>query len=205
MIEDIIPEDVQAQEEPKDINDDYTFVTGEIDPDDPLSEFLEDMRKPKEETGIAEEPDDDELETIDPEDEISNESAKYSAEFVVDSADFLLSKGLAFISKNPSSEHEAGKDQKKYLKKLWTKYLKEKQIEIPVGTQLIIAMITVYGSQIPGALQDRKRNIMLEHIQEERDALTYDREQFNREKENFRLKQQIEELNNATRPGDTPN
>lgn len=205
MIEDIIPEDVQAQEEPKDINDDYTFVTGEIDPDDPLSEFLEDMRKPKEETGIAEEPDDEELETIDPEDEISNESAKYSAEFVVDSADFLLSKGLAYISKNPSSEHEAGKDQKKYLKKLWTKYLKEKQIEIPVGTQLIIAMITVYGSQIPGALQDRKRNLMLEHIQEERDALTYDREQFNREKENFRLKQQIEELNNATRPGDTPN
>ena len=205
MIEDIIPEDVQAQEDPKDINDDYTFVTGEIDPDDPLSEFLEDMRKPKEETGIAEEPDDEELETIDPEDEISNESAKYSAEFVVDSADFLLSKGLALISKNPSSEHEAGKDQKKYLKKLWTKFLKEQQLEIPTGTQLIIAMFTVYGSQIPGALQDRKRNLMLEHIQEERDALTYDREQFNREKENFRLKQQIEELNNATRPGDTPN
>jgi len=205
MIEDIIPEEVQPQEEVKDVNEDYNFVTGELDPDDPLSDFLEDMRKPKEETGIAEEPEDDELDAIDPEDEISNESAKYSAEFVVDSADFLLSKGLSFISKNPSTEHEAGKEQKKYLKKLWTKYLHEKQIEIPIGTQLIIAMITVYGSQIPGAIQDRKRNLMLEQIKEERDALTYDREQFNREKENFRLKQQLEELNNANRPGDTTN
>ena len=206
MIEDIIPEDIEVQEEPKDVNEEYNFVTGEIDPDDPLSDFLEDMRKPKEETGIAEEPEDEDLEDItDPEDEISNESAKYSAEFVVDSTDFLLSKGLAYISKNPSSEHEAGKEQKKYLKKLWTKYLKEKQIEIPIGTQLVIAMITVYGSQIPGAIEDRKRNLMMLKLEDERHSLEYDREQFNREKENFKLKKELEEIQNANRPGDTAN
>ena len=188
QIEDIEPDSIQQMQG----EDDYQFANGYIDPDDSLEEFLEDFRKPKEETGIQEQPDEEDLDADD-EDPIAAETAKYSASFIVDIADDLIAHALALYSLNPVDEHRAGKEQKKHLKKLWTQYCREKAVEIPVGTQIIITMASVYASQLPGAYRDRKANLKLEHIKEDQERLAYDRHLLELEKERLNQKRKSED------------
>ena len=189
-IQDIEPDvDMQQPDE-----NNYQFADGYIDPDDTLEEFLDDFRKPKEETGAAEMPEDDEI-IPDEEDELSNETARYTAAFVVDVSDEIFAHALSFYSLNPVDEHRAGKEQKKHLKKLWTQYCKEKSWEIPIGTQIIIAMATIYASQLPKAYSDRKANLKLEQLKEDQERLAYDRRMFDMEKEMFNRKNKKEDTN----------
>ena len=198
-IEDI--DEVNLQEE--DINSTYEFATGQIDPDDSLEEFLSEFQKPKEETGIAEKPSDEDFDEDDLTDPVTSEQAKYTAQFIVDMTDEIAARGLALCSKNPVDEHRAGKEQKKHLKDLWTKFCKEKGAEIPLGWQITLTMLTVYGSQVPKALQDRKLNEEKIKLWEDQKRLELDRQIFEEEKENFRLKQ--DKLNNAATRTNTTN
>lgn len=182
-------QDVTAKEQAQeDINATYEFADGYIDPDDSLDEFLEDFQKPKEETGIEETPDED-LEVNLDEDPISSEQAKYTAQFIVDMTDEAIARGLSMYSLNPVDEHRAGKEQKKHLKDLWTKYCKEKAVEIPIGWQIAVAMITIYGAQLPKARQDRKLNERRKQLEEDERRLHYDRKLLEDERERLRLRQ----------------
>lgn len=188
-IEDIEPDLEQEQQNGEEnINATYQFEEGYIDPDDNLEEFLEDFRKPKQETGAPEQPDDDELPVDMEEDSISAESARYSADLIVETFDSIAAYGLSFLSKNPVEEHQAGKEQKKHLKKLWTELCKEKGINLPIGTQILIAIIVTYGMQVPKALSDRKMNLQLQAIEEDRKRLDNDRKILEREREAFNIK-----------------
>lgn len=182
-VEDIVP-DEETLNQP---DENYQFTDGYIDPDDSLEEFLEDFRRPKEETGVKEQPDEQDYE--EDEDPIAAETAKYTASFIVDVSDEVLAHALAFYSLNPVDEHRAGKEQKKHLKKLWTEYCKEKALEIPVGTQIIITMASVYASQLPKAYADRKTNLKLEQLKEDEERMAIDKKLFELEKEKFRQKQ----------------
>lgn len=195
QIEDIDPDpDLTNTEQSasEDTNSDYQFADGYIDPDDKLEEFLEEFRKPKQETGAPEQPDENEDDPLENEDPIANENARYTAEFIVNVVDDLAANGLSILSKNPIDDHRAGKDQKKHLKRLWTEYCKEKAIDIPVGTQIVIAMATIYGSQIPAALNDRKSNLKLEQIKEEEQRLSYDRHLLEQEKKQFEYRRKAQ-------------
>jgi len=187
-IEDIEPDEII---QPQENENNYQFVDGFIDPDDSLSEFLEDFQKPKEETGATEQPNDDEI--PDEDDSVTSEQAKYTASFIVDVVDEAMAHGLALYSLNPVDEHRAGKEQKKHLKKLWAQYCKEKVLEIPTGTQIIIAMASIYAVQIPKARQDRKANLKLERIREEQDRLYYDRKLLEFEKERLYSQRKAQE------------
>ena len=183
---DILDNMPEKQEET--VSENYQFADGYIDPDDSLSEFLEDFRKPKEETGVAEQPEDDEdIINVD-EDELSTASAQFTAQFIVDAIDEVCARGLAFYSLNPVEEHRAGKEQKKHLKRLWTQLCKEKNMDLPVGWQITIAMSTIYASQLPKAYQDRKANLRLEHLKEDEERLKYDRMLLERERKLYESK-----------------
>ena len=197
MIEDKLDNNIEElfdDSQPQDVNATYEYVNGNIDPDDSLDEFLEDFQKPKEETGIAEEPSDEDFDDTDEIDSVTSEQAKYTAQFIVDVTDEIAARGLSLCSKNPIDEHRAGKEQKKHLKDLWTKYCKEKGTEIPLGWQITLTMLTIYGSQIPKALEDRKLNEQRMKLWEDQKRLELDREIFEEEKQNYKQKQ--ESLNN---------
>lgn len=181
-ITDIKPDPMQ-EENP---SEEYQFADGYIDPDDSLEEFLDDFRRPKEETGAADQPDENEFEEENgDEDLIGTDAAKYTADFIVTVTDEILAQSLAYISKNPAEQYRAGKEQRKHLKKLWKNYCQEKQIELPPGTQLIIGMGAVYGPMFITAFSDRKTNLKLERLKEDQHRLSYDREMLKRERESF--------------------
>ena len=191
-------EDIPATEsQQENYNATYEFADGYIDPDDSLEEFLEDFQKPKEETGIEETPDEDPDDALG-EDPVSTEQAKYTAQFIVDMTDEVIARGLSLYSLNPVDEHRAGKEQKKHLKDLWTKYCKEKAVEIPIGWQIAVAMITIYGAQLPKARQDRKLNERRKRLEEDERRLHYDRKLLEEERERLHLRQTQEPAENGT-------
>ncbi len=204
MISDLIPPEQEGQfnedfaSETAD-NSNYHFVTGELDPDDKLEEFLEDFQKPKEDTGIPADLSDLDEEDLEEQDEVNTESAKHTAEFIVQMTDNIFAHGLAWFSHNPVEQHKAGKEQLKYLKKLWTAYLKEKNLEIPLGYQILFALATYYGSQIPAAYTDRQLNLKRTALEEDTKRLNEDRKRFEEEKEYWKIRKEAEKLNNGKR------
>lgn len=166
-------------------NEDYVFADGELPPSDQLDAFLEEFAINKEEKGAPDEPTPEELEEDElPEDEdaISTQTARNTATFIVSIVDEGASAGLAYLSKDDQNNFRAGKEQKKNLENLFTKFCKEKDTEIPITWQIFFCLATVYGAKIPYAIDRRNLNEQLALIKREREALENDRKRIDEER-----------------------
>ena len=154
-----VPEDEEIPATETEVsNEDYVFADGELPPSDQLDAFLEEFAINKEEKNAPDEPTPEELENEgDPldEDAISTQTARNTAIFIVSAVDETASAGLAFLSKDSQDNFRAGKDQRKNLENLFTKFCKEKGTEIPLGWQIFFCLATVYGTKVPYSI-DRK-------------------------------------------------
>ena len=89
------------------------------------------------------------------------------------------STGLAYLSKDPQDNFRAGKEQKKNLENILTKFCKEKGTEIPLPWQIFFCLATVYGTKIPYALDRRQINQEREEIDRLKLQLEKDRQKLN--------------------------
>lgn len=178
VIDDINP----AEEDP---NATYQFATGDIAPSEQLDAFMEEFAVAKEEKDAPDEPTPEELETlktgnIEDEEEISSQTARNTAQFLVSTIDEGASIGLAYLSKDPQENFRAGKEQKKNLENLFAKFCKEKGTEIPLPWQIFFCLATVYGAKVPYALDRRKLNQERKELDNIRKQLEEDRNKLNR-------------------------
>ena len=178
------PEDIQAEV----YNQDYAFADGTIAPSEQLDAFIQEFAVDKEEKGAPDEPTPEEIaeiETGDPQDEeeISNLTARNTAQFVVMTTDELASAGLAYLSKEKQDDFRIGKEQRKNLENLFAKYCKEKAVEIKIEWQILFCMLSVYGSKIPYALDRRAINKERAEIEDMKKAIEKQREAIERKME----------------------
>lgn len=178
VIDDINP----AEEDP---NATYQFATGDIAPSEQLDAFMEEFAVAKEEKDAPDEPTPEELETletgdIEDEEEISSQTARNTAQFLVSTIDEGASIGLAYLSKDPQENFRAGKEQNKNLENLFAKFCKEKGTEIPLPWQIFFCLATVYGAKVPYALDRRKLNQERKELENIRKQLEEDRNKLNR-------------------------
>lgn len=178
------PEDIQAEV----YNQDYAFADGTIAPSEQLDAFIREFAVDKEEKDAPDEPTPEELaelENGDPQDEeeISNLTARNTAQFVVMTTDELASAGLAYLSKEKQDDFRAGKEQRKNLENLFTKYCKEKAVEIKIEWQILFCILSMYGSKIPYALDRRAINKERAEIEDMKKAIEKQREAIERKME----------------------
>lgn len=178
VIDDINP----AEEDP---NATYQFATGDIAPSEQLDAFMEEFAIAKEEKDAPDEPTPKELEELETgdivdEEEISSQTARNTAQFLVSTIDEGTSVGLAYLSKDPQENFRAGKEQKKNLENLFAKFCKEKGTEIPLPWQIFFCLATVYGAKVPYALDRRKLNQERKELDNIRKQLEEDRNKLNR-------------------------
>lgn len=181
-LEELDTQDIPQQEE--DPNASYPFATGDIAPSEQLDAFMEEFAQPKEEKGAPDEPTQEELEELEnndiiDEEQISNQTARNTAQFVVSIIDEGASTGLAYLSKDPQDNFRAGKEQKKNLENIIAKFCKEKGTEIPLPWQIFFCLATVYGAKIPYALDRRQINKEREEIEHLKLQLEKDRQKLN--------------------------
>lgn len=178
VVEDSIPEG-------EDKNASYQFATGDLAPSEQLDAFMEEFAQAKEEKDAPDEPTPEELEAletgnIEDEEEISSQTARNTAQFLVSVIDEGASIGLAYLSKDPQENFRAGKEQKKNLENLFAKFCKEKGTEIPLPWQIFFCLATVYGAKVPYALDRRKLNQERQEIENIKRELEEDRNKLNR-------------------------
>ena len=175
MLNDLYEEDqpiVETGQMPDDEsrNDYYPFATGELAPSEQLDAFMQEFAVDKEEKGAADEPTPEEIAEIEEneenEEEISTQTARNTAQFIVSMLDEGASTGLAYLSKDKQDDFRAGKDQLKNLENIITKLCKEKGTEIPLGWQIFFCIATIYGAKIPYALDRRAINKEKAEIEE---------------------------------------
>lgn len=219
MIEDLYneQEDFDAQDiedinpENDDPNATYQFATGDIAPSEQLDAFMEEFAVAKEEKDAPDEPTQEELEEletgdIEDEEEISSQTARNTAQFLVATIDEGASIGLAYLSKDPQENFRAGKEQKKNLENLFAKFCKEKSTEIPLPWQIFFCLATIYGAKVPYALDRRKLNQEKQELDNIRKQLEEDRNKLNRaiadiESERSALRSIRETLNEKKKNG----
>ena len=204
IIDDINP----AEEDP---NATYQFATGDIAPSEQLDAFMEEFDEAKEEKDAPDEPTPEELEELETgdivdEEEISAQTARNTAQFLVSTIDEGASIGLAYLSKDPQENFRAGKEQKKNLENLFAKFCKEKGTEIPLPWQIFFCLATIYGAKVPYALDRRKLNQEKQELDNIRKQLEEDRNKLNRaiadiESERSALRSIPETLNEKKKNG----
>ncbi len=181
MLEDLLinQENLDPQAADENPNETYRFATGELAPSEQLDAFMEEFALNKEEKNAPEGPTPEELAELenDPEneEEISNETARNTAQFIVTTIDEGASMGLAYLSKEKQDDFRAGREQRKNLENLFTKFCKEKGTEIPLPWQIFFCLATIYGAKVPYALDRRAINKEREEIEKTRKALEEER------------------------------
>lgn len=196
MLDDLYKEDIiETTGTEEDPNSGYVFADGELAPSEQLDAFIEEFATEKEEKGAADEPTPEELALGEdnPEDDdiISTQTARNTAQFIVASVDEGASLGLAYLAKESQDNFRAGKEQRKNLENLFTKYCKEKGTEIPLPWQIFTCLFTVYVAKLPHALDRRKINNELEQIKREREALMADRKRLEQEQASNERERQL--------------
>lgn len=204
------PDDPELDTPPSqaELNENYGFADGNLAPSEQLDAFMAEFEQEKEEKDCPLEPLPEDLEENEPEDEeeISNQTARNTAQFIVATIDEGASTGLSYLSKDPQDNFRAGKEQRKNLENLFTKFCKEKGTEIPIQWQIFFCIATVYCAKIPYALDRRALNKEREEIERERKALMEDRQRLDEEQkqvENERrtirkIRSHIEDINAGT-------
>lgn len=150
---------------------DYQFLSGDIS-------FIDEMDVNKQPMDIDERPELEEhedieipRETVDDEPDLLNASAEETAVFITDIIDTGAAYGIALISKGGAEQYMATKDQKSRIQKIIKVYCDRLGGNIPPWLQLTIMLIIIYGTKIPGALDERKINILQEKIREQEKRL----------------------------------
>ena len=178
--------DPQETEElsPEQYNEDYQFADGTLAPSEQLDAFMEEFGLVKEEKNAPVEPSPEDLQELEAgeenEEEISNITARNTAQFIVGTTDELASMGLAYIAKEKQDDFRAGKEQKKNLENLLTKYCKEKGTEIPLPLQILVCVATMYATRLPYAFDRRRINEERKEIEALKEALEKQRQSLER-------------------------
>lgn len=169
---------------PEEYNENYQFADGSIAPSEQLDAFMEEFSMVKEEKNAPTEPSPEDLSELeneeDNEEEISNITARNTAQFLVGTTDELASMGLAYISHEKQDDFRAGREQKKNLENLLTKYCKEKGTEIPLPMQILVCIGTMYATKLPYAFDRRKINEERREIEQLRIELEKQRQSLER-------------------------
>lgn len=169
---------------PEEYNEDYQFADGTLAPSEQLDAFMEEFGVAKEEKNAPMEPSPEDLAELEAgeedEEEISTITARNTAQFIVESTDDIASMGLAFISKEKQDNFRAGREQKKNLENLLTKYCKEKGIDFPLPIQILICIIMMYATKLPYAFDRRRINEERQEIEEMKIALEKQRQSLER-------------------------
>ena len=187
MFDDLFQQPDTNQEE--NINEEYVFADGTLAPSEQLDTFMEEFAVAKEEKGAPDEPTPEELETEEEpvdEEELSTQTARNTAQFLVATIDEGASMGLAWLSKEKQDDFRAGKEQRKNLENLFTKYCKEKNTEIPIQWQIFFCIATVYAAKVPYAIDRRTINKERELIRKLKKELEEERHEL------LRLRQGLE-------------
>ena len=121
--------------------------------------------------GDEPEPADVPINPLDEDPDELNASAEETSIFVTDIIDTGASYGLALISKGDAEQYMATPDQKKRIQKIIKVYCDRMGGKIPLWLQLTIILLIVYGSKTPGALDERKINILEAKIVEQEKRL----------------------------------
>ena len=169
---------------------DYNFLSGDIS-------FIDEMDQEKQPMEIDERPEsvgdipeipETPAELDDNPDQL-NASAEETAQFITDLIDTGASYGLALISKGDAEQYMASADQKRRIQKIIRVYCDRLGGNIPLWLQLTIVLTIVYGSKIPGALDERKINILQAKIAEQEKRI----KAYEAEKKARELAQQLEQ------------
>jgi hypothetical protein len=169
---------------------DYNFLSGDIS-------FIDEMDQEKQPMEIDERPEsvgdipeipEAPAELDDNPDQL-NASAEETAQFITDLIDTGASYGLALISKGDAEQYMASADQKRRIQKIIRVYCDRLGGNIPLWLQLTIVLTIVYGSKIPGALDERKINILQAKIAEQEKRI----KAYEAEKKARELAQQLEQ------------
>lgn len=148
---------------------------------DDLVDFQNEFSQPKQDMGITEEPVDvpDEIPTFDEQEEpekpkVTAKGRHLTAEFVAKMTDSMCAHTLQFVAKADSSEPYSRMDDgmmEDFINAV-NYYCEKAGGEIPPSIMIIICLVMMYGTQIPGALKERKLNIEREKLAEREAALT---------------------------------
>ena len=169
---------------------DYNFLSGDISFIDEMDQEKQPMEideRPESVGDIAEIPETP-AELDDNPDQL-NASAEETAQFITDLIDTGASYGLALISKGDAEQYMASADQKRRIQKIIRVYCDRLGGNIPLWLQLTIVLTIVYGSKIPGALDERKINILQAKIAEQEKRI----KAYEAEKKARELAQQLEQ------------
>lgn len=150
---------------------DYHFLTGDLS-------FIDEMDQEKQRMEIDERPDFDIPEEEHPpimEDEEDpervNVAIEETAALVTDAIDSGAALGLSLLSKGDAEKYKATEEQKGRIRRVMFVYCQQVGGYIPLWLQLVILIVGIYGSKIPGALAERKINILEAKVAEQEKRL----------------------------------
>ena len=170
---------------------DYQFLTGDLSFIDEMDQEKQQMEIDERPEFISDEPDITQIphEPVNEDPDQLNASAEETAIFITDVIDTGASYGIALISKGEAEQYMATPDQKKRIQKIIRVYCDRMGGNIPLWLQFTIILLIVYGSKIPGALDERKINILQAKIDEQEKRL----QAYEAEKKANELQRQLEE------------
>lgn len=159
-----------------------------------IDEFISEMQAPKQDMNIDESEGLDELEdlqeneTVERQDidvEMTANASKMTSKLLCTVLDSVIPNGLSLIAGDAESVnlYKASDEQRDELEEALTAYIRLKGGDIPPGIMVIILVITIYGSKIPLAIQQRKLNKEKELLKQQQQELERQRLEFEREKE----------------------
>ncbi|NCC99482.1 MAG: hypothetical protein EOL95_07260 [Bacteroidia bacterium] len=90
--------------------------------------------------------------------------AKATAKLFATIIDSTIPATLGIIAKEESTDYRAAEEDKQDLEDALTEYVKLKGGDIPPGVMVLILILTIYGSKVPHALQQRKLNQKKEEL-----------------------------------------
>lgn len=138
-----------------------------------IGEFLAEFNTPKQNLGANENEGLDELETLDTTEPASLQAsgavARESAKVIVAVIDTALPAALGFMAKEDSSTYRADEESRNDLQRAVAAYLRlHGSGDIPPGMLVLLLVISIYGTQIPAALQHRQLNTERETLEARR-------------------------------------
>lgn len=160
----------------------YAFASGDID------DFLSEMEQPKQSV-YEDNPDDqqhfDALNDAAEQREQQKQKlhmnapvANASGKLVATVIDTTLPAALGFLAKDDPANYKADEQSREELERALSEYMKLKGGDIPPGMMILVLILTIYGAQLPIAIQRRKINT-------EREALERDQAQFERDRREY--------------------
>lgn len=148
-------------------------------PTESLDNFINEFNQPKQNMDLDERPQaNDEFDKVtgeQPEEaeiQMKAAPAKATAKMITAVIDNTLPAALGLVAKEDSNAFKASPEERGELVDALTEYVRLKGGDVPPGLMVIIIVLTIYGSKVPFAIQQRKLNKMREELEKTQADLT---------------------------------